>query len=359
MSAAVQSFLTDTLLWTGVLVALVLLLRRPVARHLGPHAAYALWALPLLRLILPPVVLPAWLAPAPEVAPGVLEAGEASFMVVMAESPPVAATATQVAPAVDWLTLALAVWLAGAAVFLVTRFGYYFRMRRDLLEEARPVGEAGDVRLVETPATTSPIAFGVFDKVIALPMGFMALGNRTQRDLALEHEICAPSRARPAGQYADPAAVCAALVQPARVVRLARYAPRPGSGVRCAGHCRAHQRRSRRLRIGHRAFRRGSRRSPPFLAGRADGVPGDWRKIDNSSFEEPDNVRHFPPPPLCRPRADRRRAGGAAVDRFDQLCGFRSAPATGGSRSPGRAFDGSGPSGPSGPARGPGASGRP
>ena len=46
-------------------VALVLLLRRPVARHLGARAAYALWLLPFLRLLLPPVVLPAWLAPAP------------------------------------------------------------------------------------------------------------------------------------------------------------------------------------------------------------------------------------------------------------------------------------------------------
>ena len=39
-------------------VALVLLLRRPVARHFGPEAAYALWAVPAARLILPPLTLP-------------------------------------------------------------------------------------------------------------------------------------------------------------------------------------------------------------------------------------------------------------------------------------------------------------
>lgn len=56
-------FLFETLLWTGVLIGVVLLLRRPVAKHLGPQAAYALWLLPALRLVMPPLVLPAWLKP--------------------------------------------------------------------------------------------------------------------------------------------------------------------------------------------------------------------------------------------------------------------------------------------------------
>ena len=47
-------FLFDTLLWTGALIALVMVLRRPVARHFGAGAAYALWFLPLARLIVPP-----------------------------------------------------------------------------------------------------------------------------------------------------------------------------------------------------------------------------------------------------------------------------------------------------------------
>ena len=38
-----SAFLFDTLLWTGVLIAAVLLVRRPVARTLGSRAAYALW----------------------------------------------------------------------------------------------------------------------------------------------------------------------------------------------------------------------------------------------------------------------------------------------------------------------------
>ena len=53
------SWLTDTLLYTGVLIAVVLILRRPFSRWFGPQFAYALWALPALRLLLPPVELPA------------------------------------------------------------------------------------------------------------------------------------------------------------------------------------------------------------------------------------------------------------------------------------------------------------
>jgi bla regulator protein BlaR1 len=58
-----SAVLFDTLVWTGVLIGAVLLLRRPVARLCGARYAYALWALPLLRLIFPPITLPAWMAP--------------------------------------------------------------------------------------------------------------------------------------------------------------------------------------------------------------------------------------------------------------------------------------------------------
>ena len=59
-------WMMETLLWTAVLIAFVLLIRRPVSRSLGPQTAYALWALPALRLILPPIELPAWMRLLPE-----------------------------------------------------------------------------------------------------------------------------------------------------------------------------------------------------------------------------------------------------------------------------------------------------
>ena len=170
-------WLLDTLVATGLLIALVLLLRNPVSRHFGPQMAYSLWALPFLRLLMPPVILPAHMAPQP-VAAGTGEA-------VLAQG------ATQAS--FDWwgaaMLAGLAIWLGGVAVFLVSRWHSYFQMRRWLLAGARPVGEIGTIRMVESPALSAPVAFGVFDRVIALPMDFMAIEDREARDLAIEHEF--------------------------------------------------------------------------------------------------------------------------------------------------------------------------
>tara|TARA_B100000678_G_scaffold173420_1_gene144700 strand:+ start:202 stop:1920 length:1719 start_codon:yes stop_codon:yes gene_type:complete len=193
MSVDLQSFAFDTLFWTGVLIVAVLALRRPVSRHFGARAAYALWALPFLRLVLPPIVLPASVAP--ETAPsvvvpiggyGVAETGGGGVLL----QPMVASQ-----PTIDWALVALTVWLIGALVFLTRRYALYFAMRHELMRGSVEVGVRGRVRLIESPATASPVAFGVFDKVIALPEGFMAQTESTRRDLALEHEL-AHHRAR-------------------------------------------------------------------------------------------------------------------------------------------------------------------
>jgi len=87
------------------------------------------------------------------------------------------------------IQVGVALWLIGAAIFLGSRFSAYFRLRAELLEEGREVGREGKVRFIETPGTKSPLAFGVIDKVVALPQGFLAHPDRQSRDLALEHEL--------------------------------------------------------------------------------------------------------------------------------------------------------------------------
>ena len=212
-----SSVLFDTLIWTAALIALVLVLRRPVTRWLGAPAAYALWLLPMLRLILPPIKLPAWAAPVKEAAPETVPeiASLASEPVAIALTEPAPAIADAAALVVDgpaqgesatslWTTMAalplteiaLAVWLTGAGVFLYLRFSAYFRLRAELTQDAIEVGTTkgpfGTIRLIETPGTNAPLAFGVLDPVIALPPGFMASPNeeaRAARDLALAHEL--------------------------------------------------------------------------------------------------------------------------------------------------------------------------
>jgi beta-lactamase regulating signal transducer with metallopeptidase domain len=177
------AWLTDTLLYTGLLIALVLLVRRPFSRWFGPQFAYALWALPALRLLLPPIELPA--AMAPEQAQLSDQALRVLAMSVQ-DSPAAAPTP---APLWERADVWLALWLGSAALFLAWRMICYRRMRRELLAQARPVGEVGRIRLVETPGVSSPVAFGVRDKVVVLPPNFMAMEDRAARDLAIAHEL--------------------------------------------------------------------------------------------------------------------------------------------------------------------------
>ena len=148
-------WLFDTFVWTAALIALVLVLRRPVARYFGPTTAYALWTLPAMRLLLPAIELPAWMNPAQDVGE---IAAEAPVYYVIETTAVAAAEAPPLEPA-TWLDalpltqLALALWLGGAAVFLFLRFRAYHQVRSELLADARGVGQAGRVRLIETPAT--------------------------------------------------------------------------------------------------------------------------------------------------------------------------------------------------------------
>ncbi len=171
-----MSWLVDTLIVTGALIALVLVTRRPVARAFGPGMAYALWALPMVRLILPPLLLPAVAGPF----------DRAETIVVSASRE--GGTSADAVLSVPWTAIGT-VWLIGAGLYLAWRLAGYVAMRRRLLTGARQVGAAGRVRLVETAATAAPVAFGVFDQVIALPLGFIAGPDRAARDLALAHEL--------------------------------------------------------------------------------------------------------------------------------------------------------------------------
>ncbi|GGN46967.1 hypothetical protein GCM10011349_14690 [Novosphingobium indicum] len=192
-------WLTDTLVMTGALLALVLLVRKPVGRWFGPHAAYALWALPMIRLVLPPLALPRNLLPLPKVSiePIVggattvepVRVGGASMMTAPVDTTPIVPAQPGLLEQVPWTTVFLTIWILGVLAFLGWRTWNYFTMRRELLAEARQVAQADGVRIVETPAAAAPLAFGVFDKVVALPTGFLANTDSESSDFAIAHEL--------------------------------------------------------------------------------------------------------------------------------------------------------------------------
>ncbi len=80
MSAGdIAAWLIETTLALSLLIAVILLIRRPVARWFGSEAAYVLWLAPLARLALPDLrLLP---------APGAVDAAPSMMTLALADTP--------------------------------------------------------------------------------------------------------------------------------------------------------------------------------------------------------------------------------------------------------------------------------
>jgi len=172
-------WLTGTLLATSLLMALVLAVREPVRRQFGPTAAYGLWLLPALRMLMPPLtetverVVPATKVPPAVRSATLLPAGDPSLIDRLG----------------GWPTLALAAWLAGAAIMLVGGILIYRWQRREVLRDGVQLARLGKIRIVSSPAVSGPVAFGIVDRVIALPIDFEDRFDPEERRLAFDHEL--------------------------------------------------------------------------------------------------------------------------------------------------------------------------
>ena len=177
--SALAAWAPGALLGSGLLMLLVLAVRSPVRRWVGPRIGYALWAVPTLRMIVPP--LPADLFGTLPVA------GAGATLSVLFVGPQRAGAWAGTAVA-DWPVPALLLaWLAGAAVLLGTQTWRHFRFCRRLLAGATPLGRRGRVRIVAA-SIDGPLAFGVFRRVVAVPHDFAGHYTARERDLALAHE---------------------------------------------------------------------------------------------------------------------------------------------------------------------------
>lgn len=180
------SWAIETLIASTLLMLVVLAVRRPVARHFGPHIAYGLWLLPALRMLLPP--LPETVAPAPiHVLPANVEALLAAAATLHAST----ATAQVDAPSVDWLLLFGCFWGAGALGFLGWHIWSYRRFVRAALDDATqlPRFDRHGVEVCSSPAARGPFAAGIFLKTVVLPEDYRRRYERDELRLAIEHEI--------------------------------------------------------------------------------------------------------------------------------------------------------------------------
>jgi beta-lactamase regulating signal transducer with metallopeptidase domain len=183
------AWLFDTFVVTSMLMLLVLLLRRPVARHFGPSVAYALWLIPAARVLMPSLEG----APAPTLESGTaLQDNVRDAIFAGIATPENTASATsQMAnmPSVDYTVLGLTLWLGGATLFFIIQMIRYASMRDELLSEATEIANINGVSVVASDQVTGPLAFGLFKRYIAVPQDFTKSYSPEERELAIAHEM--------------------------------------------------------------------------------------------------------------------------------------------------------------------------
>lgn len=182
-AASLAGWAFDGLVASALLMAAVLLIRKPVRRAFGPQVAYALWALPVLRLLLPP--LPAhWRAAA--VTP-ISRATETISIVFVPAGPSTASVATTHWPSAGQIAVLL--WVGGALAFLAWHFVRHTRFCRATLARGHALRTVDGIRVIESAVAPGPLAFGVVRRYVAFPRDFAERYDADERSLALAHEI--------------------------------------------------------------------------------------------------------------------------------------------------------------------------
>jgi bla regulator protein BlaR1 len=178
----VTAWLADTLVATTGLMLCVLVLREPVRRQFGAGAAYALWLVPAARIAMPTLTstVERTVAPPPAFEP---------LPLALAAAPPAPPEPSLLDNLGGIAGLALWLWLGGAALMLGHGLVIYRRQRRQVLGSAVQLARLDSIRIVRSEAVRGPLAFGIIDRVIALPVDFDARFDAAQRRLALDHEL--------------------------------------------------------------------------------------------------------------------------------------------------------------------------
>ena len=213
---------------TTLLILLVLAIRKPVARHFGAGIAYALWLLPLARLVLPPLPhqasLFSWLK-MPEATPAPAETAWAPARETAAtaevtittphtaafEAPSIVPINVPEVPAAGTPDLLLyagiavvAVWLAGAIWVLARSLRTHMQFMAVVDREGEPV--TGDLaslsleiareaglkrmpRVVTSLISSGPFVTGLFRPAVVLPAWFAQDYTRDEARAALAHEL--------------------------------------------------------------------------------------------------------------------------------------------------------------------------
>lgn len=175
------SWLADTMLGITLLMVVALAARRPVARWFGAGWAYALWLLPALRLVLPPLPLPRFGVdiPLPPIT-----------VIIPAMDGVTASLPAEAGPG-QWVPFMLALWAGGAVTFLLWHWLSYRAFLKALKASSRPGDPPvyGGIETLASDAVEGPLAVGVIERRIVLPPHFSRRYTPGERRLAMEHEL--------------------------------------------------------------------------------------------------------------------------------------------------------------------------
>ncbi len=181
------NWLLGTLLATSGLIILVLLVREPVRRRFGARVAYGLWLIPAARLLMPTLTETVE-------RPVQISAPPRFFTAQVATEPMLLSSVAAPEPSLieqfgGWQTILIVLWLGIGLGLFAARMSAFNRERKAILARATPIGTFGSIRVVRSPEVRGPLAFGIFDRVIAVPQDFEQLYAPHERRLALDHEL--------------------------------------------------------------------------------------------------------------------------------------------------------------------------
>ena len=165
----------DTAIAVSLLIAAVLVIRRPFAAFFGARAAYALWLAPAIRAVLPPVSLPTLRVPTPPLPEA------ASYVLIATEAPSTSG--------VSFGDIATGVWLGGAAIFLIVHIWRHHAFLREALATAQPLDVPGArYDILASDRIEGPMATGLTHPLILVPADFQQQLGPDEQRFALWHE---------------------------------------------------------------------------------------------------------------------------------------------------------------------------
>ena len=184
MIGALATWAVEALVASALLMVFVLAVRVPVRRFFGPRVAYALWLLPVLRLVLPSIPA-SWHHSVAETP--ISRMGESITVVFL----PGAAAADPVisAAAPSLASMMLLAWAVVAAGFLLYHLASHLAFCRRVMRGGVTVERIARIRVVESPAAAGPMAFGLLRPTVALPADFAERFDAEERALAVAHEL--------------------------------------------------------------------------------------------------------------------------------------------------------------------------